>query len=254
MKRILFALIAMMTSQAFAAPQLANLTDSQFEDLSKEMSSNFCHTAGLGASNLGDVFGFQVGIVGGLTTTPKLKEIIADSGGDMDNLMNAGIMAAVSVPFGFTFEAVSLPKMSSNGASIGTLSLGVKYKLNDLIPVLPVNLALRATHTTSDFKFDQAGVGSVENNNTITGVGLLISPMLPVVEPYAGVAMLNASNKLGSSVSSVFADSSPEKTKKVSGTQILAGVDVNLMLFKMGLEYSNAFNASKYSFKLAFGF
>lgn len=254
MKRIGVLAIALFASTAFADPQLANLTDSQFEDISKEMSANFAHSTVLGASNLGDVFGFQVGLVAGMTSAPKMKDIVSSSGGSMDSLANAGIMAAVSVPFGFTFEAVSLPKMSSNGSSIGTLSLGVKYKMNDLIPVLPVNLALRVTQTSSDFKFDQAGMGSVENKNTITGFGILVSPMLPVVEPYAGISMLSASNKLGTSTSSVFADSSPEKTKKLSGTQILAGVDVNLLFFKTGLEYSNAFGASKYTFKLAFGF
>ena len=249
MKRLLLVSIAMFASNAFAAPSFTGLTDEQFEDISKEMSSNFSHSAVLGASNLGDVFGFQVGIVGGVTSAPKSKDI-----GNVESLINGGIMAAVSIPFGFTFEAVSLPKMSSNGASAGTMSFGLKYKLNDLIPVLPVNLALRATQTTSDFKFDQAGVGTVENNNTITGVGLLISPILPVVEPYGGVAMLNASNKLGSTAGNIFASGGPEQTKKVSGTQILVGVDVNLLLFKMGLEYSNAFGASKYTAKLAFGF
>ena len=82
--------------------------------------------------------------------------------------------------------------------------------------------------------------------------------MIPLIEPYVGIGILNGTNELSVTGSNpIFApgfSTSQSETKSVSGTQILAGVDVNLILLKIGAEYSQSFGASRVGFKLALGF
>lgn len=241
---------------------ITNLTDAEFEDLSKEFSSNFMHHSVQGAAPLGDVFGFELGLVGGQSPASTLDRLSKRAGGSgVPNLYHAGILGAVSVPFGITGEIMMLPKLSSNDAELSMTSLGLKLSLNShLLKVLPFNLALRGVHTTSKFSFKQTFSGvsaTVEDEATVSGLQILASPSLPIVEPYAGVGFLNAKNKLGSTIGStanLFADSAESKEKTLSSTQLLLGVNANLLFFRAGAEYSSAFGNNSLTAKLAFGF
>lgn len=254
---------AVLISQtAVAGPTFDNITSNDFENISKEMSANFAHSSILGASKMGTVLGVQVGLVAAQTASPKTDAIVKReaAGSELPNMYNAGLLVAVGIPFGIAFEGVLIPETGSNGAKISTTSLGVKYNINDVIPVLPVNLALRGVYTISQFKFDQtqgAVNTSIKNKNSMYGVQLLISPMLPIVEPYAGLGYLSATNTLEATGSAVFDPSytsGSSETKNISSTQILAGVDINLLLIKLGAEYSQAFGTNRYAAKIAFGF
>lgn len=225
------------------------------------MSANFTHNSMLGASKMGSIFGFQVGLAAAQTATPKTNDVVKrNAGADLPNLYNAGLMAAVGIPFGIAFEAVLFPETELSGAKISSTSFALKYNINDVVPILPVNVALRGIHSTSQFKFEQtvsAVASTVQNKNTVSGLQLLVSPMLPIVEPYIGVGLLNGSNTLDVTGSSVFDPSfstGQSESKSMSTTQILAGVDLNLLLLKIGVEYSQAFDTNRLGLKLAFGF
>lgn len=257
------ALALLFPMGAFAAPAFNLLTEAEFKDISKEMSGNFMHHSVQGAAPLGDIFGFEVGLLGGSEKAPALQSAIERSGGgsDFSSLYHGGILGVVSVPFGITGEVIVMPKMSSNEASLQMTSLGLKLSLNSLIPtLLPVNLALRGVHTTSQFSFKQSSGGidsEVKNKTTVSGVQLLVAPSLPIVEPYAGVGYLNGKNSLSATAGTLFdpsytANQSMEHSE--SATQILLGVQANLLFFRLGAEYSNAFGASTYTGKVAFGF
>lgn len=260
-KNILILLSFALTQVAFAEPKFENLSEEDFNNIAQDMSANFTHSSILGASSMGTVVGFQIGLVGAQTNAARTNEIVKrNAGAELPHLYNGGIMAAVGVPFGLALEAVLFPKMTASGASLNSTSFAIKYNMNDLIPVLPVNLALRGVYSTSGFSFSQtqSGVATyVENKNSVTGLQLLVSPMIPVVEPYLGVGLLNSSNELSATGSSIFAPSytsSQSQKKTNSTTQMLAGVDVNLLILKLGLEYSKAFGTDRYGFKFAFGF
>ena len=261
MKNLIFIIVFLMAPLTQAEPTFTNITSEDFEDISKEMAANFTHNSILGAAKMGSILGVQVGLVAASTSTPKTNDIVKrTAGAELANIYNAGLLVAVGIPFGIAFEGVLLPETKASGASFSVTSLAVKYNMNDLIPILPINLALRGFYSTAKFKFDQtvsSVSSSVENKTTISGVQLLLSPMTPLIDPYVGVGLLTASNTLDSSGSSVFDPSytaSQSETKNVTGTQLLAGVDLNLLLLKIGAEYSQAFGASKYALKLAVGF
>ncbi|NUN06515.1 MAG: hypothetical protein HUU57_12220 [Bdellovibrio sp.] len=261
MKSLILALVLFAAPVTQAAPALSNVSSQDFEDISKEMSANFTHNSMLGAAKMGTLLGVQVGLVAASTSTPKTNDIVKrNADAELSNIYNAGLLVSVGIPFGIAFEGVLLPETKASGASFSVTSLAVKYNMNDLIPILPLNLALRGFYSTANFKFNQtisSVDSSVENKTSISGLQILLSPMTPLIDPYVGIGLLNASNTLEASGSAIFDPSyttSQSETKNISGTQFLAGVDLNLLLFKIGAEYSQAFGTSKYGLKLAVGF
>ncbi len=261
MKLLKVLMILIFPLSVFAEPGFTDISEQDLKDITEGMGANFVHNSMLGASKMGTLFGFQVGLVGAQTDTPKLHTLAKEAGGELKNLYNAGIMGAVGIPFGIAFEAVAMPTFKSDDASLRSTSFALKWNINDVIPVLPVNLALRGVSSDAQFSFSQT-ISSVpvkvKNTTSVTGVQLLFSPQLPIVEPYIGVGMLSAKNTLeivgtGTFFNAAYSTAQKE-SETVSGTQILAGVEVNLLLLKLGLEYSNAFDNSRVGFKLAFGF
>ncbi len=255
-------LLLLIPASVFAgSPQFTSITDSDMTDITKGLGANFVHNSMMPASKMGTIFGFQLGVVAAQTAVPKINDIVKrNTGASLNDAYNAGIMGAVGIPFGISFEAVIMPTLKSNSASASASSFGLKWNINDVIPILPINLALRGIYSSADFSFDQtisAATETVKNTTTVSGVQLLLSPMIPVVEPYVGVGLLTAKDTLKFSGKTQFDptfSTSQEESKTVSGTQILAGVELNLMVLKLGAEYSNAFGNSRYGIKLAFGF
>lgn len=262
MKSLLCFFLLTLSLKSFASPEFTNVTEAEFEDISKEMSANFTHNSMLGASKMGEIFGFQFGLTAGQTSTPKTNAIAKrNAGAELPNLYNLGLIAAVGIPFGISAELVVFPEMTISEAKLSTTSLAIKYNINDVIPILPINLAVRGVYSTSKFSFEQeisSIPASVSNKNSVSGLQLLISPMLPLVEPYLGVGFLNGSNDLSVTGTGTIFDntftSTQSASKSVTTTQILAGVDVNLIFMKLGAEYSQAFGTDRFGIKLAFGF
>jgi len=258
-RKILLASLLFPFSVWAQTTSFSAITDTEFEDISKEFSGNFMHHSVQGAAPLGSVFGFELGLVGGQQGAPNIDTLSKRAGGTgVSNLYHAGILGVVSVPFGITGEVVVLPKMTANEAEASMTSLALKLSLNShLLAVIPFNLALRGFQTNSKFAFNQTILTStarVEDDSKVSGFQILASPSLPVVEPYVGVGMLSANNQLGSNIGSVFADGSSTKDKNLSSTQLLLGVSANLLFFHVGAEYSSAFGVNSITGKLAFGF
>jgi hypothetical protein len=261
MKTILL-LLSLCSLQAFAAPSFTNITTADFENISKEMSANFTHNSLMGAAKMGTVFGFQLGFTGAQTSSPNTDAVaVRTAGSELPKLYNAGLMAAVGMPFGIAIEAVMIPSYSSSGANLSSSSYALKWNIDQVVPALPVNLALRGVYSNAKFDFTQTVSAvdvTVTNKTMVSGLQLLLSPKLPIFEPYVGVGMLNGSNELSVTGSNPIFDpsfsTSQSESKSVSSTQLLAGVEVSLFLVKLGAEYSQAFGTSRYGFKFAFGF
>lgn len=246
-----------------ATPTFTNLTDDDFSNISKEYSANMAHPSVMGAESLGKIFGAEVALVGGMTPSPKIKDIVSRSGGSgMGDLYHAGIAAGLTVPFGITAEAVVLPKVTMAGGDYQMYSLAGKLSLNeDLIPVIPFNLAVRGFYSSSQFSFSQnaGGVnGTVKNKDNVKGLQILVSPRLPVLEPYAGIGFLQADNTMNVDGTGTVFDSSyttgQSATKKPNTTQWLIGLDAKLLLLSLGVEYAHAFDTDRYTAKLGFAF
>lgn len=253
----------LISLSAKAEPEFRNITDAEFEDMSKELSANFIHHSVQGAAPLGSIWGFELGLLAGQTPVPKTNDIVKRSGGqDFPNLYHAGLLGVLSVPFGITGEVAMTPKTSVGDLELEKLSLALKLSLNtELLQIIPFNLAFRAFTSSSKFTFKQnsGGInGTIEDKNDSTGLQLLASPSLPFIEPYVGIGTISAKNALSmTGTGNIFSNTyttSQSADKSVSTTQYLLGVTANLAITSLGLEYSSAFGTSTYTAKFALGF
>jgi hypothetical protein len=199
-------------------------------------------------------------LVAGSTGSSRLSNISTQSGGgELKNILTGGLLLGVSVPFGFTFEYLGLPSLNNNGFTFNGNSLGVRWLMNDLIPVLPVNLALRLNQSSSKFGFTQnlggGFSGDFTSKTTVQEVGLYLSPKLPVVEPYVGVGMVSAKGDLSfTGPISIFQGGGTNVSTDISSTKMVVGLSVLLPFLSFGLEYQNLFGTSGYGAKLGMSF
>ncbi|MCB0356861.1 MAG: hypothetical protein KDD40_07630 [Bdellovibrionales bacterium] len=251
----------------FSLPALADIgftdvSEKELEQIVEDFSANFAHTTVTGANTEGSIFGFQVGLIGGLTNTTNLEKLVKefDATADAGKLPHGGLFGVVSVPMGFTFEALVIPSLDAAGASFSNTGLALKWTLTEAIP-LPVDVALRAHYTKTSLEYSQL-IGSpavdtkVEYNNTTTGVQALVGLNLRILKPYLGVGTISGDGEVNvKGTDTIFNfTSSTKASKKSTSTQMIIGTEISLMLVKLGLEYSSLFGTDRYSAKLAVGF
>lgn len=258
--------ITLIGFQAFGAgPAFTSLTQSDFDNLTKEVSSNFAHTSVMGADSLGKLWGVELSVVGGMSPSPNINAAVTNATGgssNFPNLYHGGLVLGVTVPFGITGEAVYLPKLTIQGVDCQVISLAAKLTLNsELLPVIPFNLAVRGFQTYSQIGFYQntgSVTGNLQNSDSTTGLQLLISPKLPALEPYAGVGYLLTRDTLSlSGTGTVFNSSftsSQSGTSTLVSAQIFLGLDVKIVGLSLGAEYARAFESDRYTAKFGFAF
>src|SRR5690349_1218706 len=108
---------ALLSFSAHAAgPTFQNLSDEDFKNVVKDMSANFTHTSVSGAAPLGDIWGFEIGLVGGVTKTPELNKFAkeVDPSTSLEQIPHAEILGVVSVPLAITGEIGIVPKVGSD--------------------------------------------------------------------------------------------------------------------------------------------
>lgn len=257
-----------VTSAHAAGPALDNLTQADFDNAIREMAGNSGYHSATGAGTLGSIFGIEVGVVAGVTTTPEINTLSKriDASSDVGRLPHAAILAGVSVPLGFTFEGLFMPALTISGVKYQQMGLSAKWTASEAL-VLPFNLAGRVFITRNEISFEQTinnsstgnvpVTGTVAQENSQMGFQILASPSLPMVEPYVGFGFINANGKLKVSGTSgtVFAFTSAQSAESSpTSTQFLLGVNVNLLLINFGVEFSRAFSTDSYNAKIGFRF
>lgn len=259
-----------LTARA-ATPAFQSLTQDDVDKIEREMLANTTMHSVLPPSSLGSIFGFEVGVVGGITRSPEITNEVhrVNSSTDVPAIPHAGLVGAVTIPGGLTVEAQYLPKMTMSDLTYQQYALALKWTLTDtgLMAFLPINIAIRGMYARSELTFNQnvndslLGTVSVGVTNTgrVTGGQLLVSPkLIPIIEPYFGVGYLSASGSLSQSVAttpSIFTSSVTSMDSSPTSTQIIAGLDAKLFfVLGFGLEYSRAFNTDSYTGKLSFKF
>lgn len=262
MKNLLIGMILVMSQFSFAGTALQSISSDDLKGITKDLGANFSHRSVSGAANMGAVFGFEAVALVGTTKSSSLSALSEASGGEsLGTLAHAGALLGVSIPFGLTFEYIMFPSVTTSGAKISGNSMGLRYQMNGLIPILPVNLALKLNRSSSSFEFSQNvnGInGTVLNETGVDEVGLYLSPKMPVVEPYIGFSMLSAKGDLTFTGTGTLFDAALTTSNKasatVSGTKTVVGLSVWLPLFSVGVEYANLLGTSGYTAKLGMSF
>lgn len=241
--------------------QFPTLTKQELERSSKEFLTNFTHTSVSGASSLGSIWGFEVGILGGLTDAPETGKLIkkADSSSDIDTLPHAGLLGRVTIPFGLTFEASLIPKIKMDEAKFSQLGLAAQWNFFSF-PF--IDLAAKAHYSKGSLKFDQKidndSDGHVDYDHDTFGIMAMASANAFIIEPYAGLGFVRGESTMDFTASSgndLF-DFTSERSASVKETSshIVVGAEASLLILNFGLEYSRMFNTHRYTGKLSLSF
>ena len=264
MFKFILAVIFMLSTLCYAnEPSLENLSMAEANAVSKEFSANFIHTTVSSAAPLGDIFGFEVGVIGGFTDSPEIDALskrVDPSASDIDKLPHAALYGAVSVPLGFTVEANLIPGVDINDVELEHFSLGVKWTFSKFLD-LPFDAALRVHGAKSSLGYEDniSGVDTdIEFDTTTTGFNFSISKKFLVFEPYIGIGRVSADTDISASgtvnlLGFMLPDSQNFESKN-SGTHFFLGANVNLFIFKAGIEYTKLMSLERFSGKLSFYF
>jgi len=262
----IFLTLFLLNFNSFAESfTLDSLSQSEVDEISKEFAANFSHTTVAPASTLGQIFGFEIGLLGGMTTSTTIdkvaKEFDASSG--MDKIPHVGIMGAVSLPLGFTVEANFIPKITTDANSLYNVSGAVKWTATSLIPAATFDLALRVHSGLSEFSYssviNNTSTGNQNVNtkaswkNSSFGFNVEFSKKLLFIEPYIGYGRVNTTTDIGLTANttvSIFTFSSANSySASNSGSHIYYGLNLNLFILKIGGEYSKVMGVEKYTGK-----
>ena len=255
--------------QTFAdTPKFNNVSSDDFNSVMKDFSALSAYSSVSGASGRGSLFGFEVGLLGSVTSTPNLNTVAqkADSTLSLPQLPSAGVLAALTIPMGVSFEFIFLPSTTVSNLNYQQYGGAVQYKIMSL----PLDLSAKVHYTKTLFNFDQvvnnASTGNQPVNATInfddTHVGgdLMVGKDLIFIEPYVGLGYEAASANLGltgSTTASIFAPaftSAQSASSSPSSVRLLAGVEFKLLLLRIGAEYLHVYDTNRYNFKLSAGF
>jgi len=262
--------LGLAPSTAVAAFSFPTLSQDNLDAIEKDIAANTTLHDALPASSLGSIFGFELGLVGGLTKSADINALVqqVSPSTDAGYLPHAGLVGAVTVPGGLTVEAMYLPKQSFSEVSYQQYAFGLKWTMSDGIMVLPLNLAVRGFYGKSQLDFNQTVTDpntsqpvAVTGTNamSVTGIQLLASPKwIPILEPYAGIGYLRGNGEMsvsGATTGTMFSfTSSQSASSSPTSTQLLIGLDVRLLLIGLGAEWSRAFGTDTYTAKLSVKF
>lgn len=260
-----FVILFFFTQSLHAgAPTFDNLTDADMTTIAKEFSSLFVHTSVSPPTK--SLLGVQAAIVGGVAATPGIHDISKriDPNSNINYAPFAWLYAAIGLPAGFTAEANILPSFKSNGLELSHYGGALRYSLTEqLLPMLPFDLSVRTFYSQSKIAFTQyiaPGTVNVDFSNKMMGAEALFGVNLLFVEPYVGMGFVRSNTELvgASTVDptfSMFVDNvSRSKATSINSSRVIAGLQFNLTILKIGLEYNNVFGTNRYAAKVGIGF
>ena len=255
---LLFSLVAL---RAQTIP-LQMLNSDQFDAIAHELSAASAFSSVSGAGTLGRIFGFEVGVMAGVTNTPALQRIArdADPKANVKQVPTAAVTGMISVPLGLTIEAGLLPRVGGQDFKIESLGLAVKWTPTQVFFDLPLDLGVRVQTARTSLQFNarvQDVITRADFDGRVTGFELIASKNMGILTPFAAVGGLAATADLNASGAAVFdpafAANQSARTKP-RGALYRAGLEIHLLVLSLSVEYQRALDADRFDAKLAAGF
>lgn len=259
---VLFAL------PAFAeGPALDDLSKDDLEKVSNEIAVNFSHTA-VAAPTTDGIWGIEVGLIGGTTASPKMKDLVEDAGedgSDFKRLPHAGLMARAHFPLEIFAELTFIPSVDTSDLEISNRTFALGWNFGSFFS-WPLDVAIGAQMSNSKLEFDQvlnnASTGNTDVDTTVsfdsktTTLWLGVSKTFAIVTPYAKFGVFKSESDVEvSGTGDIFDFSSSQKESvSSSGGFGALGVNVNLLIVRLGLEASRAAEVGRVSAKLSLAF
>lgn len=271
MKRFVPLLLIALSFPAFAEDlELDNLSKSDIRKIGNEFAVNFSHTA-VAAPETDGLWGVEVGVVGGATGSPDLKDAVNDAGGkgsDFKSLYHAGLMARAHFPFDLFVEMSLLPERKISEVEVKSRSLGLGWNAGAFFG-LPLDLAIGANVSSSEVSFGQT-INNSSTGNTDVDSDISLDSKTRVfwigasktflfVTPYVklGTAHSESTVKVDTSFGSgtIFADTTKQKQDvSTNGGFFVAGANLQFAFFKLGFEFGQTNGVRRASGKISLDF
>lgn len=261
-RKLVLLVSLLMGFSAAAEIQLQQVDESDFKKIIGDFSANSLHTSVSGAGTLGDIFGFEIGLVGGITKTPEIDRIVKENspGESAEQIPHGELIGILTVPLAITVEAGFVPKVGSDEFKYSTWTLAGKWTPTELFFELPVDLAVKAyvTEASIDASTTISGVPTDYSfDNSLMGITGFVSKDFIFAAPYFGFGMVNAKGELSATGTAVFDTTytaSQSASEKDSSSVIILGSEFKLLVVKLGVEWTKVFDTDRYSAKLSFFF
>ncbi len=261
MKKVFAFLTFFTISSAYSADiQLRDITSQQVNDLTKEFGVNFSHTA-IAAPETDGLWGVEVGIAGGTTQSPNFSDIVDASGGkgsELKNLFNVGGIARIHVPFEIFVEATLLPEQKVSDIKLHSSSYAIGWNFGRVIG-LPLDLAAGYNYGSGELSFHQDAQGiepaadvKLTANTSVYWLG--ISKSFWIFTPYFKLGTSNISGNLDASIDIYDYTNEKKQSTDSSGSYFAGGINLELGIFKVGIESSKTQDVKRVSGKLSLDF
>lgn len=261
--KVMFAILLALSLKAQAtSPGFQNLDESDFKDIIHDFSAALFHTSVSPASALGNIWGFEVGVIAGAAKADAVdkfsKEVNANS--SVPALPHAGILGVLTFPFGITGEINFLPEVNNADLEFATQSAALKWTFSSLWDS-PVDLAVKLEGSSSSIKWNQpisSVLTDVKYEQKSSGLIFQVSKKLTIFEPYFSLGAARSKGELSVLGSGSVFDStyttSQNSSADITGNLVMAGFNLNLAFIKLGLEVGKVFEATKGSAKFSLYF
>jgi hypothetical protein len=254
MKKVLFALVFCITTNVYASiPGFQNLTQAQLEDVLLDFSSAMAPTTVSGAGDLGNIFGFEFGVVGGTSDAPGIAAVDGD-GDPTDEMPGGALYGQMSFPMGIGVEALLVP-VDLGDFVYDYKSYALYWSFGKLMG-WGVDAKIKMAFTDSNIKFTQtlpiASEVTYFHKSTLTTFTL--SKDFVVFTPYVGVGAITGDSRLFATVSVLQSAAQDSGNISENDTFFYGGFELDLVFLKLGTEVSNPYGNQKVSFKAAFSF
>lgn len=252
---VLIAYVLSVAAPVFAdAPVFTSLSDSEVEDVLKDFSALQSFSTVSPPSPLGELFGFEFGVIASAAKAPNIEKLVkvADQNADVPALASAAFIGAISAPFGVKFEVGILPEHKMQDVELSYSAFAIQWTfLRE-----PLDLAIRSHYSTSRLKYNQ-DISTVPTemkiDATTMGLQILAGKSFGILEPYGGFGILKTKGGLeGGEVFEAAGVTSSDQD--FTGSQVIVGLNLKLLLFKFGLEVGRAYDSTKASIKLSTAF
>lgn len=262
-------------AQGFAdVPSLNNITVGDFSKIVDELSANFAYSSVTPASSLGGLWGFELGVVAGVTKIPEIKALVERGGTSFkeDKFPHGGALLRVGAPLGLTGELMIFPKITVSDVSLSQYAGAAQWTITDIFFTdWPVTVATKGFFSKTSLGYKQrlnnASTGNlpvdanIDFDDTLFGLQALVSRKFLVFEPYLGIGWVKANGELSVNAAlapnaTIFSGLGSAKSLSAnpSSAQLLAGVDIRLLFVALGAEYQRAFGSSSLTGRLSFRF
>lgn len=259
-----FLILSLWSPWSRAAIEFVNIDDSDLKKIHRDFSGLFSYTTASPPSSLKSIFGLEVGLVAGITSTPGIASLAKEvnSSNRVNSIPHAWFMLGLTTFKGVTFELNYTPELSLYSASKQEhLGLGVKWTLSDSfsLPFASMVIAIKGTFTQSKMFFTQIDPlrSDISFKNSMSGLIAQVGVNFVSFEPYANIGYLSANGKMSSSVPLIFIGPLRGKAlvkSTVNSLVVGMGLQFKISLLRLALEYQSAFRTSHLTGKIAIRF